>query len=174
MPPATSRRALLRGFVAVGATLTGGTLVAGCRSGSDRPGPTSTPDPDRVARAEAAATEDSLRRLAAAVASRHPSLSPVATPAAAAHAAHAAALRESLPSSPAPSGSTPAATTASPGPAVPATAAAAATALARAEDAAAAAHLAGLGPVSGSLARLLASVAGSDAAFASLLRGAGR
>ena len=75
-----------------------------------------------------------------------------------AHQAHAAALLEGL--TPAPSRAPAAALTA--------------VALAQAQTAAAARHLTALAGVSGPLARLLASIAASDAALASTVRGVSR
>lgn len=117
---------------------------------------------DDLARATAVGLERGLAARAGATLERHPMLK-VAAAAAAAHSAHAQALGETLPTSPG--------TTGSPvqeAPHVPAHPTKAARALAAAERRAAQAHrttLARTG-VTGGLARLLASVAGSDEALA--------
>ena len=172
MPDAPlTRRALLgSGGLAVAA------LVAGCTSGGDEvePDPTRTASPDELARVAAAGRERDLEGLATAVATTYPGAA-AAQAAAATHAAHAAALEETVPATPSPPADTSgspsgsASATAAPGPSVPGDRGSAVKALAEAQRQAATAHLAALPDVSGELARLLASVAASDEALASVV-----
>lgn len=178
------------------AALAAGGSLAGCTAGSTAtpPGPSQVrkPSADEVARRAAAAAESDLATLAAAIGTAFATKTSAAAlvartrSAAGAHTAHATALLQGLPAVPAasPSSSGAATGTASPtgspsgAPTVPAKASAAAAALVLAQTGAARAHLAAMGTVSGVAARLLASVAASDLAFASTLRpltaGAGR
>lgn len=170
-PVPLTRRAVLGGFAA----LTAAVPLAGCSTGPD-PGPSAspTPDPDEVARRTVAAAESQLAALAASTVTAFPALAPRVTPAQQAHQAHADELLAGLPtatSSATASGSP--AVTSPAAPVVPASPTAALAALATAQTAAATAATARLGTVSGDLARLLASVAASDAAFAALLRATG-
>ena len=115
---------------------------------------------DELARRTAAAHETALADIATATAKalRTAPTGPAIAFSATAHQAHAAVLLEGL--TPAPSRAPAAALTA--------------VALAQAQTAAAARHLAALPGVSGPLARLLASIAASDAALASTVRGVSR
>lgn len=163
MPDQPSRRAVLRlgGLALAGAVVVG---PSGCTSPSAPDEPPPAPSPDEVARSGAARREQALAERADQTAVRHPGLT-VATAAAAAHTAHAKALSETLAPSPSPTAST--ATVV-----VPTSRAAAARDLAAAETAAAEAHRASLAKagVTGDVARLLASVAASDGAFALAVR----
>ena len=124
---------------------------------------------DEQARSSAAAREDQLAGRASRTAVRHPELT-VAAKAAAAHTAHAKALRETLVPSPTSSPSSSGAA-----PTVPVNRSDAARELAAAETSAADAHRQALVAtgVTGDVARLLASVAGSDGAFALAVRDQG-
>lgn len=173
-PPRLSRRSLLG--TAVG--LVAAVPLAGCTSGSGAGSSASaTPDPDEVARRTAAAAEQLLADQAAATVAAHPALAARVTPAQRAHQAHADELTRGLPATsrtPAPGGSGGPTVPASPSaPVVPVAPSAALAGLATAQTAAATAITARLGAVSPDLARLLASVAASDTAFASLLRAPG-
>jgi len=175
-PVPLTRRAVLGGFAA----LTAAVPLAGCSTGPDTgPSASPTPDPDEVARRTAAAAESQLATLAASTVTAFPALAPRVTPAQRAHEAHAEELLAGLPSasaSPSTGSSAASSGAAAPppaGPVVPASPAAALATLATAQTAAATAATARLGTVSGDLARLLASVAASDAAFAALLRTTG-
>jgi hypothetical protein len=174
--PVTRRTALAAGVGTVGAI-----ALAGCTSGSDTPGPSTParPSADEVARRAAAGQEEALaaqsRLLATSLSAGRPVLAAVDL-AAAAHAAHATALLAGLPgpgaSRPATSGS-PTATaggTSTPTAAVPPTP----SQLAAAQLAAAAQYQAALGPLSGPVARLIASVAASDASLAAAVHAAAR
>lgn len=158
VPTALSRRRLLQGALLVGVAGTGAGL-AGC-TGSPASAP---PSREETARRSAAATESGLQRQATAVAKANPGVAAAAMDAAAAHAAHAAALLDGLPTPSPAATATPSAGSAAPVVATPA-------ALARAQDAAATAHLVALRPLDGPTARLLASVGASDAAFAAVIR----
>jgi hypothetical protein len=163
-----TRRALLGGLAALAAVLP----LAGCSTGQDAgPSASPTPDPDEVARRAVAAAESQLAALAAWTVTAFPALATRVTPAQQAHEAHANELLAGLPTatpSATTSGSPP--VTSSAAPVVPASPAAALAALTTAQTAAATAATARLGTVTGDLARLLASVAASDAALAALMR----
>jgi hypothetical protein len=182
-----TRRALLTGAAGVSAL---GALSSCTSSPSPTPpGPTAEPRPgaDETARRAAAATEQSLAVLAAAVGSAypsHPALLAACRDATGAHTRHAERLLAGLPassssSSPSPSGQavgTPSGAGAAPSgsatatPAVAGTAQGAALSLAQAETDASGQHQAALGAVSAAAARLLASVAASDAGYAARVR----
>jgi hypothetical protein len=143
--------------------------VSACTAGSTAPtpGPTSEPTPgaDETARRAAAASEQWLALLAGAVATNsvaQQAATAVARAAAAAHDAHSRALLEGLP--PAPSRSPTAGST------IPSILKEAAAALIRAQTAAGRSNQDSLHLVSGPTARLLASVAASDLAYAAALR----
>lgn len=166
MSATASRRTVLR--AAGGALVVSGSgLLGACTGGTPTPGPhpsdTPSPDVDEAARRAAASTEQALADSAGATAAalRSNAAGPLLTLAASAHQAHAAALLEGLSPS---TGVTPSASSR------PTTA----TKLAAAQTAASGRHRAALPEVSGSLARLLACVAASDAAFAATLRAASR
>ena len=176
--PRSRRAVLAAGFGAVGAV-----ALSGCTSGSDQPAPPtpSRPSADEVARRTVATTEQALLATTRLLSSNLPAgrvaVRRVADLAAAAHAAHVTAMLQGLPqpsassgsgSGSASSGASTATGQATPGTPVPPTT----TSLATAQAAAATAYQALLGPVTGPLARLIASVAASDAALASALRGA--
>ena len=170
MPDQPSRRAVLRlGGVGLAGAVALSPGLAACTSSSGGSTPSAPLTPDEQARASATAREEQLADRASRTTVRHPELT-VAADAATAHAAHAKALRETLVPSPAssPSGSGGA-------PAVPASRTDAARELATAESAAADAHRQALAVagVSGALARLLASVAASDAGFSLAVRDQG-
>jgi hypothetical protein len=187
------RRALVTLAWAAGLTAggAGGALsLTGCTSGSNGPAPSgsATPDADDRARLAAARIELVLAAQASALAGRpgtSRALAAAAGVATAAHTAHVAALLEGVARqltaaastssrSSASSASSPSSASSAPtGPAGSTGAPVTAAGLVRAEDAAVAAHQGALGPVSGPLARLVASVAASDAALAAVLRGAG-
>ena len=163
MSPTASRRSVL-GAAGGAVVLLGVGTLAGCTSGAPGPGPnpsaTQTVTADELARRTAAAHETALADIATATAKalRTAPTGPAIAFSATAHQAHAAALLEGL--TPAPSRAPAAALTA--------------VALAQAQTAAAARHLTALAGVSGPLARLLASIAASDAALASTVRGVSR
>jgi hypothetical protein len=164
-----SRRSVLR-LGAAGALALGSGL-SGCTTSSSLGSPPVPPTVDELARTSAAGRESQLAERASRTAVRHPDLTVAAT-AAAAHTAHAKAFNETLVPSAAPSGSP----SGSGGIAtVPSSQAEAARELALAETAAAEAHRKALSAtgVTGDLARLLASVAGSDGAFAEAVRAEG-
>lgn len=168
MPVQPSRRDVLRA-AALGAAAT---ALAGCTSASVPEGPPPAPTPDEKARAVAAQGEQALAERATATAKRHPTLT-VARQAALAHSAHADALSETLAPGPVrPSAAPSAGGSGAAGPAVPTNRNDAAKALATAESTVADAHRASLTTpgVTGDLARLLASVAASDGAFADAVR----
>jgi hypothetical protein len=166
----TRRRVLAGGAGALGLLAVAPSTLAGCTTGSGPtpPGPGPTPSADEAARRTAATSELALADLATAVpaATSGPSAALTArlAQAAAIHRAHAAALLEGLPAatpSPTTSGRTSPSAVASP------------RALVTAQAAAATAYQRALLPLSGPTARLLASVAASDAALAAMLRAAG-
>ena len=171
MPSPLTRRALLV-TAAVGVT-------AACTSPSSPPEPPPRPTPDQLARAAAAARETELHGLAATALDAYPTLAG-ARQTFAFTAAHASALSETLLPSPTASGSNRASSKSLSSRAsasasrtqatLPAgTRAATARALAAALLDAAGAHRAASTSVSADLARLLASVAGSDSALAAKL-----
>jgi hypothetical protein len=180
------RRRVLVGLASA-AGLTAGVIggavaLTGCTSGSGAPVPTGSvaPDADETARLAAADRERALAAQATALAARPGTSRAVAAAAGiatAAHTAHIGALLQGLPRQPTAgasrasgaSGASPS-TSGTPGTASSPAAAVTAAGLVRAEIAAAAVHQAALDPVSGPLARLVASVAASDAALASTLR----
>jgi hypothetical protein len=194
-PAHLSRRSALAAAAAAAGALTAAGGLSACTAGSTAvpPGPsrTSRPSVETTARRRAGATETALAALAGAIATTYADkpaanqrgaadLVALSQAAGGAHLAHATALLHGLPDAtagPTP-GSAPPASTSSPssGPsasapaAVPATVRAAASALVIAQEGAAAQHLSSLPEVTGTLAALLASVAASDAAFASTLR----
>lgn len=116
----------------------------------------------------AAATERLVAQTATAVATKYAANKSFAArcqDAATAHAAHSTALLEGLSAGPSATSST-----ATGPPAVGSTALAAAANLVQAQTTAATSHQGAMDQVSGTLARLLGSVAASDLAFASVLR----
>ncbi len=169
VPVRLSRRSVLATGLGVA---TAGALAA-CTAGSSStpPGPTSGPRPgaDETARRAAAATERVVAQLATAIATRYAADKAFAArcqDAATAHTAHSSALLEGLPAGPSTT-SSPLATGA---PGIGSTAPTAAANLVQTQTIAATSHLGAMDQVSGGLARLLASVAASDLAFASVLR----
>jgi len=188
-PTEFSRRTALRLF---GVATVG--LLAGCRHSSDRaapatpsraPSPTPpaahpnspatpartvapTPTVDPVV-ARAAAAESDLLLAYESAALTHPELASLLTPLRADHAAHLWGLLPTAVTTPPAStgptvaGSSPVASTAPPDPVL--------AQLASLERAAAAARLTDVAATSGSLARLLASIGGCEAAHAALLEG---
>ena len=163
MSPTASRRSVL-GAAGGAVVLLGAGTLTGCTSRSPGPGPnpsaTQTVTADEIARRTAAAHETALADIAAATAKalRTTPAGPAIAFAATAHQAHAVALLEGVSQAPS---------------RAPATAVTA-VALAQAQTAAGARHLSALPGVSGPLARLLASIAASDAALASTVRGVSR
>jgi len=164
-----TRRAALVGALSLSAAL------AACTGGSEGAGPTGpsgspSPSPDDLARIAAATRERVLATMAGTLADARASSAAVAEAARAAQVAHLAHADALVPlTSGGSTSSSPSGTSSGSGsstPAAPVTAAS----LARAQVAAASAYQAALGPVSGGLARLLASVAAGDAALASSLR----
>lgn len=170
VPLRLSRRSVLAAGLVVAASGAPGAL-AGCTAGSTTiaPGPTSGPKPgaDETARRVAAATERLVAQMATAIATRYAANKSFAArcqDAATAHAAHSTALLEGLSAGPS------ATSSATGPPAIGSTALTAAANLVQAQTTAATSHQGAMDQVSGDLARLLASVAASDLAFASVLR----
>lgn len=164
-----SRRSILwaggLGLLAVGAVA--------CDTTRNEITPPPSPTPDEGARSRAADQEQRLAELAQRTSVAHPTLTWAAV-ASQAHTAHAEALRETLPPSRSPSTDAPSPGS-SPGgspPTVLGGPSAAARALAAAQLNASRDHRRALvdAGISGGVARLLASVAASDAAFSSALR----
>ena len=149
--------------VLVGASLL---VLAGCLPGGDDEAEHEV-DPELLERARIAAEVRALGRHYAAVIERFPAAGPRLTPLAAEHEAHAKALLGPVPK-PSASGSPSASPSASP-PVVPETVEEAVAGLVRAERAASRRRAIQAGQASPELARLLASVAGSEAAHAALL-----
>lgn len=146
--------------------LAGGGLLAlaGCLPGTDQAPP--PVDPERRTRARIAEEVRALARHYAAVMDRFPSARADLATLAAEHEAHAGALLGPAPTGPSPS---PAATPSTPVPDVPERLDAALGSLVAAERAASRRRSRQAGRASPALARLLASVAGSEAAHAALL-----
>jgi len=153
--------------------LTAYPLVSGCTSDNDNdgsPGGGSTPDPDLQLLADGVATTQDLLAAYEATLERHPQLADRLKPMRANHAAHLAALTSFRPDLP----------TAAPGPDASASPTAPSVPPARdqAVEALAAAELAAAGKRVGQarnardpkLARLLASIGGSEAAHTAVLR----
>ena len=167
MPTAVpTRRAVLRGFGAAVASLW---TLPGCTSAPDEDDPPSsprTPDPDLAVVARALAAGAQLAQRYAATVAAHPGLAGLLEPLAAEHAAHGDALDVSEPGTPPAS---PLAESPAPSPLVPTVAAEALAALAAAERASATARVADLLQSAPTVARLLASIAASQAAHAALL-----
>lgn len=169
MPASPSRRAVLRGLVG----LTAFPLVSGCSSDDDNggsPGGGSTPDPDLRLLADAVSTTQDLLAAYEATLARHAQLVDRLKPMRANHAAHLAALTSFRPDLP----------TVAPGPDASASPSAPSVPAARdqAVEALAAAELAAAGKRVGQarnahdpeLARLVASIGGSEAAHTAVLR----
>ena len=154
-----SRRAVLAGA--------GAALLAGCTSTREREVMDSHDRVDPDVRVRAAVVAE-VRRLAAlydATLAAHPAMRPVVEPFRAETAAHLSALGGRSPTS----SPSPGATAASRAPVVPTSTAEAQALLARAERSAADALVGQLGNASPGLARLVASVAASEAVHAALL-----
>ncbi len=168
--PLLPRRTLLAAAT-LGALASGLTACTGTSEGGTAPSP---PTVDEQARRTAADQESGLAEQARLTAQRHPTLTAAAV-AAVAHQAHVDALQETLSqSAPSPSGAT--GPSSSPGAGqIPRDRRAAARALADAQVRAAASHRGALADpgVTGDVARLLASVAASDDAFARAVRDEG-
>ncbi len=148
--------------------------AAACSAPSDRVAPPPSPTIDERARSRAADQEQRLAELASRTADAHPTITWAAV-AGRAHSAHAQALREGLAPSPSADGSSSPGASTSPRastPASPASPSTAARALAAAELAAGRDHRRALteAGITNDVARLLASVAASDAAFSRTLR----
>ncbi|GAA0631995.1 hypothetical protein GCM10009547_39750 [Sporichthya brevicatena] len=167
MPPVPpSRRQVLAGLSAVTAVW----LLPGCTGddGDDGPDAGRAPDPDLDLLARTIADKQNLLAAYAATTTRHPGLAARLDPMRADHAAHLAALTSFRSDVPVPEASASAVPTA---PAVPADPQRAVTALASAEHSAAGRRVGQCEAARDrQLARLIASIGGSEAAHTAVLR----
>jgi hypothetical protein len=146
-------------------------VAVGCVARRGSPG-APAPDPDAEISARVARAEQALLARYADTVRRHPSLASRLNPLASEHAAHLVALTSHPPGGPSTAASaTPTPTSGRPGPAVavPADAARAVAALATAERQAARARIGDAVAASITLAPVLASIGGAEAAHAALL-----